>query len=74
MAGQGRCSAMLSMVLLLVSAAAVVQGASYTVGDATGWKIPGVMGTSATYLQDWVANKTFVVGDTLSKYYVLLEL
>jgi hypothetical protein len=60
---QGRCSAMLSVVLLLVSAAAVVQGATYTVGGNSGWTIPGNRNTSTTYLTDWLADKTFVQGD-----------
>jgi hypothetical protein len=67
MARQGRCSAMLSMALLLVSAAVVAQGATYDVGDSNGWKIPGTSNTSPAYLADWAANKTFVAGDTVGK-------
>jgi hypothetical protein len=56
---------MLSMALLLVSAAVVAQGATYDVGDSNGWKIPGTSNTSPAYLADWAANKTFVAGDTV---------
>jgi len=59
---QGRCSAVLAMVaVVLVSAASVVQGKSYTVGDTEGWSVP----SSPTFYASWAANKTFVVGDTL---------
>ena len=68
MASQGRCSAMLiAMVVLVVSTATVVQGASHTVGGANGWEIPGTAGTTATYLEDWAKNQTFAVNDTLCK-------
>lgn len=62
---QGRCSAMLSVVLLLVSAAAVVQGAVYTVGGTNGWRVPDGTSLSKTYLADWAAAQTFVAGDTV---------
>jgi len=59
---QGRCSAVLAMVaVVLVSAASVVQGASYKVGDAEGWGVP----ESPTFYATWAANKTFFAGDTL---------
>lgn len=62
---QGRCSAemLAAVALLLVSAAAVVQGATYTVGDTTGWTVPD----TPTFYADWAANKTFVAGDALRK-------
>lgn len=50
-----------AVALLLVSAAAVVQGTTYTVGDTTGWTVPD----TATFYADWAANKTFVAGDAL---------
>lgn len=58
---------MLAVALLLVSAAAVVQGATHTVGDALGWGVPGTFNKSKTYLSDWAANQTFVAGDTVRK-------
>jgi len=65
MARQGRCSAVLSMALLLVSAAVVAQGATYDVGGSYGWAIPGSQNTPSTYLETWPVNKTFVAGDTV---------
>jgi len=59
---QGRCSAVLAMVaVVLVSTVSVVQGAGYTVGDATGWMVPA----TPTFYATWAASKKFVAGDTL---------
>ncbi|GMJ15658.1 hypothetical protein HRI_005235000 [Hibiscus trionum] len=51
--------------LVLVLAANLLQstyGATYTVGDSTGWTIPT---GNTDFYDDWADNKTFVVGDVL---------
>lgn len=60
---QGRCSAILAVAVLLVSSAALAHGASYIVGDNTGWTVP----PNATFYDAWASGKTFVAGDTLRK-------
>lgn len=69
MAGQGRNSACLSLVaLLVVSIAVTVQGADLIVGGTNGWKAPGISNTlSKTYLEVWYMNQTFAAGDNLSE-------
>ncbi|MBA0787027.1 hypothetical protein Gotri_026751, partial [Gossypium trilobum] len=50
--------------LFVVLAANVLQstnGATYTVGDSTGWRVP----TNNDFYDDWADNKVFAVGDVL---------
>ncbi|XP_012462118.1 umecyanin-like [Gossypium raimondii] len=50
--------------LFVVLAANVLQstnGATYTVGDSTGWRVPA----NNDFYDDWADNKAFVVGDVL---------
>lgn len=70
MAGQGRSSAGLSLVALLIVSIAVVtvQGTDHIVGGTNGWKAPGVSNNlTKTYLQVWDANQTYAAGDNLSE-------
>ena len=59
----------MGFVGLLVVAFALVQGANaatrYTVGDAAGWALPP--NNSLNFYEDWAANKTFQIGDSLGK-------
>lgn len=55
--------AILATVALLQSSVAATV---YVVGDNSGWTIPA--GGAATY-SAWAANKTFVIGDILSKFH-----
>lgn len=41
---------------------------AYVVGDSLGWNIPS---NGAQAYVSWASNKNFVIGDTLSKYYVI---
>ena len=41
--------------------ASVVQGASYIVGDAAGWRVPD----TPNFYETWASDKSFVAGDTL---------
>ena len=49
---------------LAVNVSAARAETEFIVGDSLGWTVPS--GGAVTY-QNWAANKTFVVGDSLSK-------
>lgn len=62
----GKTSTLATLVLAVVAAAALMEGAAaavYVVGDATSWTIP----PSAAFYSTWAANHTFAVGDILGK-------
>ena len=67
MAGQGRCSAVLVVALVVVSMAMAAQAADHVVGGAQGWTKPNGNSVSDSYLSTWAATQTFSVGDNLSK-------
>ncbi|OMO81122.1 Plastocyanin-like protein [Corchorus capsularis] len=53
-----------AVFVAILGVAAMFQGtsaATYTVGDATGWRVP----SNVNFYDDWTDNKTFRVGDVL---------
>ncbi|KAG2718782.1 hypothetical protein I3843_03G228800 [Carya illinoinensis] len=54
-----------ALVFLVLTAAVAVlhvaEGASYVVGDSTGWNVP----SATTFYSSWASNLNFSVGDTL---------
>lgn len=56
-----------ALVFLVLTAAVAVlhvaEGASYVVGDSTGWNVP----SATTFYSSWASNLNFSVGDTLGE-------
>lgn len=66
MAAQGRRSAVLMvMALLLASCAVAVEGVDHVVGGTVGWTKPDGSTVPTTYLSTWATGKTFNDGDNL---------
>ncbi|WCJ30035.1 hypothetical protein M5689_011621 [Euphorbia peplus] len=54
----------LALTLILILEGSVANGATtFTVGDSLGWTVPP--NNSMDYYQNWAANHTFLIGDSL---------
>ena len=53
-----------SFIVLTALIMGATEAAEYNVGDSLGWRFP----PNESYYSDWANNKTFFVGDKLSKF------
>lgn len=58
-----------SALALAISLHGANAATTYTVGDSLGWTIPP--NNSVEFYEDWANNKTFQIGDSVCKHYLI---